>query len=282
MRIPTLLPCIILCFSLFSFARAETVEVQIIENVEGSEMVRYLPVDAPEGTEPLLAAVGRGDYLLDYGGRTVRAKKSVSMGETRLEAIWPQDGFQVRAMEGTNRSLQRTVFQLGRGEHLSRGDYLPDFALFDQNAEILRSRDLLGAPVVMTFIFTRCTVENMCPMTTRRMLSLADEIESRELGPVHHLLVSFDPEYDTPGNLHLHALNNEISSEKIRFLTANQSVIDDLTRAFGIVVMEEDGTLNHNISTILTDNRRRIVLRQDGGRWSKANIIRELERIQTR
>jgi protein SCO1/2 len=257
--------------------RAEWTEIRILSSDAESLTVSYVPL-SDTGADPRTATIGEGDAMLDYSGRDVRARIVKSMGQERLDAIWPLVGVQQRAMDGTNRRLNRTVLQMPRGQALARGDYLPDFALFDDRGEIVFSRTLRGMPVILTFIFTRCTVENMCPMTTGRMVELAQAIEERELGPAHHLLVSFDPDYDTPGNLRLFSVNTGADPVNVRFLTGTKSVIDDLTRAFGIEIVAEDGTLNHTIATLLTDNHGRIVLRQDGGRWSMDTILNELKR----
>ncbi len=257
--------------------RSEWTEIRILSSDAENLTVSYVPL-ADVAADPRTATIGEGDAMLNYSGRDVRARIVSSMGQERLDAIWPLVGVQQRAMDGTNRRLNRTVLQMPRGQALARGDYLPDFALFDDRGEIVFSRTLRGKPVILTFIFTRCTVENMCPMTTGRMVELAQAIEERELGPAHHLLVSFDPDYDTPGNLRLFSVTTGADPVNVRFLTGTKSVIDDLTRAFGIEIVAEDGTLNHTIATLLTDNHGRIVLRQDGGRWSMDAILNELNR----
>lgn len=259
--------------------KAEWTEIRILSSDAEAQTVQFVPL-TDLNAEPRTATIGEGDALLDYSGREVRARIVTSMNQQRLDAIWPLVGLQQRAIDGTNRRLNRTVLQMPRGQALARGDFLPDFALFDDRGEIVFSRTLRGKPVILTFIFTRCTVENMCPMTTNRMIDLAQLIEEKELGPAHHLLVSFDPEYDTPGNLRLFAVNTGADERNVRFLSGAQSTINDLTRAFGIEVIAEDGTLNHTIATLLTDSHGRIVMRQDGGRWSMEAIVNELERIR--
>jgi protein SCO1/2 len=257
---------------------AEWTQIRILSSDSENLTVYFVPL-ADVSAEPRIATITKGDALLDYSGRDVRARVVISMNQVRLDAIWPIVGVQQKAMDGTNRRLNRTVLQMPRGQALTRGDYLPEFALFDDLGEIVYSRNLRGSPVVLTFIFSRCTVENMCPMTTGRMVELAAAIAANEIGPVQQLLVSFDPEYDTPGNLRLFSINTGADKANIRFLTGSKNVIDDITRAFGIEIVAENGTLNHTIATILTDSHGRIVLRQDGGRWSKEAILNELTRI---
>lgn len=46
--------------------------------------------------------------------------------------------------------------------------------------------------------------------------------------------------------------------ENFHLLTYNQELIDDLLRQVGILTIEEDGTINHTMATLLVDADGRI------------------------
>lgn len=78
---------------------------------------------------------------------------------------------------------------------------VPEFSLVNRDGRPVRRADLLGAPWVADFIFTRCPAS--CPMMTARMARL-----NRELPPdlpVRLVSFSVDPEHDTPEVLERYA-----------------------------------------------------------------------------
>ena len=56
--------------------------------------------------------------------------------------------------------------------------------------------------------------------------------------------------------------------ENFHLLTGDSSVVDDLLRQFGILTMEEDGTINHTMATLLVDRNGRVAYRKEGTTWT--------------
>ena len=51
--------------------------------------------------------------------------------------------------------------------------------------------------------------------------------------------------------------------------------MDDLLRQFGILTMDEDGTINHTMATLLIDANGRVALRKEGSRWAVETFLQE-------
>lgn len=271
----------VFCFWLLcvSPALAEEGVFRVLERGDAENTLRIVNADTEEAGG-FLVEVGSGDFAIGYVGRTVSARLVESFGRQRLEFLWPTGELQHRAMDGVNHGLRRAVTQLRRGESLNRGDYLPDFALFNQYGDLVFSRDLSGSPVVISFIFSRCGVDYMCPATTRRMVALAAQMQEAGLNEVRHLLISFDPAYDTPGTLRSYARAFAAEELPVEFLTGPADAIEPLMRLFGVRLVQEDGTIVHNAVALLVDSHRRIVLRQDGSNWGIESFLAEIRRLQ--
>lgn len=266
------------CFVLLaSTIHAEIVKGKVLENLKEQSAVRF---EKENGEVYSFLRVSAGDSKIDYAGREIQGQLTVSDGQARLEKIWPVLGLQGNAMNTVNRSLIRQAGLLSRGQSLSVGDYLPDFALINQYANPVFSRQLKTRPTVISFIFTRCTVAEMCPATTRRMVELQNEIRERKWENSRLILISLEPDYDTPGILRQYAHSFGVDGEFTYLLTGEEDTINALLRVFGVRVLEEDGTLNHTLATILSDRRGRIVSRQDGAAWSANAILADLEKME--
>jgi protein SCO1/2 len=64
-----------------------------------------------------------------------------------------------------------------------------------------------------------------------------------------------------------------MQSKNFHLLTINQTVVDDLLRQFGILTMEEDGTINHTMATLLVDTNGRVAYRKEGATWSTKDFM---------
>jgi protein SCO1/2 len=268
---PLLLPVLLPAGSI------EQVEARVVAMDREAATVR---LELPSGEIVEGVRITPGDAAIDYTGRTVQGTLN-QRGETpRLDTIYPLDGPRVKAMGGANRGLIREAAGRGRGEILARGDYWPEVALFDEDGEVVFGREFKQQPTVVAFIFTRCNMPNMCPATSQRMVRLSREVEEAGIEGVRFALVSFDPEYDSPGILRQYADSYGMDREQFDLLTGPPEAIDALLRTVGIRVLAEDGTLNHNMAAFLLDDHGRVVLREDGSLWSPEAMLQQLQRIQ--
>jgi protein SCO1/2 len=157
---------------------------------------------------------------------------------------------------------------MSRRKYLKLGEYIPNFAMIDQHGEFLQIRQLQGKPFVLNFIFTRCTVPTMCPASSTRMADMQDAAREAGLEGLQFVSITFDPAFDSPGILKQYAEGYGMESENFHLLTYDQFVVDDLLRQFGILTMEEDGTINHTMATLLVDTNGRVAYRKEGATWS--------------
>jgi protein SCO1/2 len=135
---------------------------------------------------------------------------------------------------------------------------VPDFALVNRDGQTVRRADLLGAPWIADFIFTRCGAS--CPMMTMRMARL-----EKELPDVGTRFVSFsvDPEYDTPQVLQEYAESFGAPGRWL-FLTGEKRAIHRLSReGFKLAVddatpVNEDEPILHSTRFVLVDGEGKI------------------------
>lgn len=212
--------------------------------------------------------VGAGDLAIGYAGRLIKANAAFYGGRWNLEQIFPLDGLGAKAARDVNAQLHRATASLSRRKFVREGDYIPNFALIDQRGDFLQIRQLQGRPFVLNFIFTRCTVPTMCPASTSRMARLQEEAREAGMEALQLVTITFDPEFDSPGILNQYADGFGLEGDNVHLLTGAQTVVDDLLRQFGILTMDEDGTINHTMATLLVDANGRVAFRKEGASWT--------------
>jgi len=131
------------------------------------------------------------------------------------------------------------------------GTRLPDFALRDQDGELVTAAELRGQPVVVTFVYSTC--EDTCPAQVMSIRGALDRL-GRDV-PV--LGVSVDPANDTPRRARAFLLEQSMTG-RMRFLLGDAGQLARLWKAFGIAP-QRDG-LEHTAHTVLVDawGRQRI------------------------
>ena len=254
-------------------------EVLAADAVENTLFIRHEAVEdgLPAGERQV--KVGRGDALNGYLNRKIRGNLITSEGLWRLEKIWPVDPQGDKILADINRQLRRDTVTRGRKVYRAVGEYSPSFALYNQMGEVVQFTQLQGKYVVLNFIFTRCAVPTMCPAATANMGRLQQQAREVGIEDLELVSISFDPEYDTPGILRNYAEIHGLDLANFNLLTGPKQAIDDIMTQFGILTVEEDGTINHTMATLLIDRKGRIIFRREGSRWSYKDFIERLEAL---
>ena len=104
---------------------------------------------------------------------------------------------------------------------------MPKFSLTNQNGETVTEEILKDKNTVVAFLFTSCA--GFCPMLARKLKSM-DEAVSKDMD-LQYLLISVDPETDTPARLTEFAKNHKLKdSNKWNLLTGDKDFIYKLIR----------------------------------------------------
>lgn len=144
---------------------------------------------------------------------------------------------------------------------------IPSFTLIDQNGDEFDSSQLAGHPWVAAFIFTRCA--GYCPTLVKNLrLEVADRVDDPD---VRFVVVSVDPEVDTPDVLKQYADIWVDDFDRWVFLTGDKSEIYKLVQhGFRLPLQEMQGQdrlpgfeVAHSLSLIHVGPDGRVVGKYD-------------------
>ena len=91
----------------------------------------------------------------------------------------------------------------------------------NQYGDSLYLKDLQGKTLAVVMIYTTC--KTACPILVSKMKSIESKIAKKDKKDVSLVLVSIDPETDTPARLQAFAKTNQMSGPQWVFLTSNES-----------------------------------------------------------
>jgi protein SCO1/2 len=270
---------VISCLFLFSMLQLSAGSI-VGRVLEVSEKERFLKLEilrsgeaSPGKGEHMDFRVAAGDAEIGYAGRVIRANAVHYNGTWHLEQVFPLTGPGSKEMFRQNNKLHRATESKGRGDYVREGDPIPDFGMVNQNGDIVLMRDLRGRPFVMNFIFTRCQAPEMCPASSTRMAAMQEAAEDRSLNNLQFVTITFDPEFDSPGILRKYAEGYGMDFKNFHLLTGTKELIDNLLRQFGILTVEEDGTINHTMATLLVDAGGKVAYRKEGSTWTVEEFL---------
>ncbi len=90
----------------------------------------------------------------------------------------------------------------------------------DQHANQMQLQDLRGNIVVVAMIYTSC--QAACPRLVADMRHIEKTVNSKAKSKIKYLLVSIDPQVDTPERLKKFSIDNEMDGEQWLFLRSNE------------------------------------------------------------
>lgn len=108
-----------------------------------------------------------------------------------------------------------------RGSQPPDGIRLVDFTLRDEQGATLRSRDLRGKVVVLTFLDSQCT--DACPVIAFQVARTIDALRASERHAVVAVAISTDPDEDTPSSVRAF-LRRQHALGRLRYLGSDEPV----------------------------------------------------------
>lgn len=138
--------------------------------------------------------------------------------------------------------------------------YQLDSTWTDHEGKPRKLREFAGSLQVVAMIFTHC--EYACPMTMAVLKKIEAKIAKK---PVHFLLLSIDPERDTPKVLRAYAQKEELDLHRWTLLTADAGSVREVAAVLGIRYKQNpDGGFAHSNLITLLDRRGSIHHRLEG------------------
>lgn len=141
--------------------------------------------------------------------------------------------------------------------------------LIDQNGnEKLFNKLIEGKTTLIAFIYTNCP--DICPMTTHNLQLVDEKFLKENVTDINFVVVSFDPERDTPEVLNKFAAIRDIDLKRWGFYTGDKTSIEELMDEFEVKAFPSDTSYSSEgklrYSMIHTD---RISLIDSDGRLRK-------------
>lgn len=147
---------------------------------------------------------------------------------------------------------------------------IPDESVFNltsswhtEEGKEIKLKDLKGKVLVVVMIYTTCKVA--CPRLVADMKGIHNKVPAALQNKVQYVLVSIDPEHDTPDKLKSFAQSREMDSEEWTFLQGSTESVREFANVLA-VKYKEISPMDFSHSNIISvfDPQGNLLYQQEG------------------
>lgn len=127
--------------------------------------------------------------------------------------------------------------------------YLLNSTWTDQDGRTARLARFQGKPLVLAMIYTRC--KDACPMLVLDMQKIENALPEAARASVQFVLLSFDPDQDSPAQLKRYASDHGLDTRHWTLLTGSADAVRMLAAVLGVRYQKQPtGDFSH--SSVIT------------------------------
>ena len=165
-------------------------------------------------------------------------------------------------------------------QELSTGDTLNTVLFSRINNELYTVSSPNKKLTIISYIFSRCPMPDMCPAIVSHNQFLAKSFKEEK--NIEFILISFDYIHDTPKVLNKHYGNIEKEYSNIKFLSSTNHLNDlvQITKQSGLRFWGvEENNIGHTMRTIIIDENNVILKTYDGNNVLPGTIKEDIEKL---
>jgi len=137
---------------------------------------------------------------------------------------------------------------------------------------------LAGKPVVMALFFTNC--QHSCPLIVRDMKGIQGALSTKSADKVQFLLVSIDPERDTPEALSAFRKKHRLTGSEWTLLQGTPDCVKQLAEKVGFVYSPGSKTqFAHSLMITILNASGEVAHQQVGLGTDRSNAVATLEKL---
>jgi len=158
---------------------------------------------------------------------------------------------------------------------LKVGDVLPDYEFTSETGRLIRFSDFRGSAVAFTFFFTSCPLPEYCPRMNKHFAEARKILTADTNAPANWelLAISFDSSFDTPEILSGYGkFYRGDETNHWLFAVASTNTLASLAPKVDLNFWRVDGSISHNLRTVVLDGTGKIAHQFDGNDWTPPQL----------
>jgi protein SCO1/2 len=215
---------------------------------------------------------------MDFPVKDTNELNGISAGdEITFKLVVTADDDWIEKVQRTGKSVAPTpapTWHVVEPE-LQVGDVLPDYGFTSESGQPIRFSDFHGRAIAFTFFFTSCPLPDYCPRMNRNFLEARKILTADTNAPANWQLlsISFDSDFDTPEILSNYAkFYRGDDTNRWLFAVADTNTLASLAPKVDLNFWHENGSISHNLRTVVLDGNGKISKQFDGNDWTPQQL----------
>ena len=163
---------------------------------------------------------------------------------------------------------------------LEIGEIVDNATFLDLDSNTVSLAEADGKFRFISYIFTRCPMQNMCPAVVAKNQYLAERFAATD--KIQFILISFDYIYDTPSVMKSIYHSSEKSYPNMTFYSSFNH-LNDLFMLAGQSLVSfwgvDENDIGHTLRSIIIDPERRLMKAYDGTDWHPEATERDIRNL---
>lgn len=148
----------------------------------------------------------------------------------------------------------------------------------DQDSRTLVFSSLQGKPLIISMYYASCPFA--CPILLAKLKNLDARLTPATQSKVHYLLISFDPQRDTPAKLKKLAGDYKLDEKRWRLVQAKENDVRLFAALLGVTYRKlQNGEYSHNTVITLLDKDGVIDRQIDGQQTVPDDFVQRMEHL---
>ncbi len=158
------------------------------------------------------------------------------------------------------------------GNYSNLSIYSDEYVWTNQKNQPLKLGNKRGRYQLVSTIFTHC--EYACPNLISDMLNVDDDIKEEKRALLNFILISIDPERDTPKRLSAYANDMDLDNSRWSLLHGEVKAIDAIVSKLGVSYKRfENGAFGHSNVLTLLNPRGEIIYQLQGIHANREELV---------
>lgn len=150
--------------------------------------------------------------------------------------------------------------------------------LTDQDGKKVGLDVFSGHPVIVSMFYASCNYT--CPILIEALKNLDSKLDPQIRKEVRFLLISFDPEHDTPAILKKLATDSKVDLAHWKFTAPSKNEVRDIAALLNMTYRSSpDGGFNHTSSITLLDSFGSIIAQEEGPLQATDTMMTHLKKF---
>jgi len=154
---------------------------------------------------------------------------------------------------------------------------LKNHSFKDSRGRSIQLHDIKGHYLFVSFVYTRCPVAEMCPLTMTLNKQLFKAWKNTAISiPLKFLIVTLDPANDPPPTLKAFGEKFGLDSTAFLLVTGEDQAISDFASEFNALGFPSNGLISHNSRSILLSPELVPLKDYKENEWKPEAVLKDL------